>query len=442
MKKLIPFIIFIFSAVSFNAFAKADSMTVDLVRMFSKDIFETNGKPYLQPMVEGINATSNSAFFSTAYVPKKVHKPYYRVSIHGMIGEVPNSKKTYSPSVPMEQFSLSELSKYVNINWVNGQPQIVSIPDTAALAYYALKTIFYDAVHSGDVKIPAKSATILGSQNEVLYIPNSALQSAMEKSPAYAFLPANFKDTLLKYVKQFPEQFSLPKGADMSYFGAGIPQFEIGSLYGTEALIRFVPKIDMGKNIGKFAFWGLGLKHSISQYFYKEDENDSVAKNPMSHPLNLAVQAVYQGTSLKNKVGVTSADLDCKATFWDFNIQGLYYPCKFFNVYSSFSYEISNINAHYKYYIPWELQVQLGMVTPKKNPDGSNVIDPATGWIVYETTPEYPGDTHPQTSQVKVHDTNLKWVIGGSFNFGRFSIFGDYNMSSFNIFTAGFSYRF
>ena len=313
-KSLLIFFILLLCCTCYEGSAKADSMTVDLVRMFSRDIFETNGTPYLQPMVEGVNATSNSSFFSTAYIPKKVKRPYFRFSLHGMIGEVPNSKTTYAPNIPMEQFDLNELSKYIDLQFVDGQPQIIAIPDTAALAYYALKTIFYDAVKSGEVKIPEKSATILGSQNEVLYIPNAALESAMKNSPAYAFLPDNFKDTLSKYIQQFPEQFSLPQGANMSYFGAGIPQLEIGSLYGTEALIRFVPKIDMGTNIGKFSFWGIGLKHSLSQYFYKDD-NDTVEATPENHPFSMAFQAVFQGTSLQNKIGVTNADLNCKATF-------------------------------------------------------------------------------------------------------------------------------
>jgi len=48
-------------------------------------------------------------------------------------------------------------------------------------------------------------------------------------------------------------------------FPAAVPQLTIGSLYGTEAVIRFiaVPKMDQ---IPSLSLWGVGARHSISQY--------------------------------------------------------------------------------------------------------------------------------------------------------------------------------
>ena len=450
MKKILVFLIVVFAMNTAKSLAKADSMTVNLVRMFSQDIFETNGKPYLKPMVESMNATSNSRFFNNAYVPKKVNKPYFRVSVNSMVGLVPDDMKTYTPTLPMEKLDMNQLGQYLTIDWSNGTPQITSLKDTAGLVYYALKTIFYDAVQTGDIKVPSKSATILGSQNEVLSIPNSALKAAMQRSPAYAFLPQSFKDSLDKYIKQFPETFSLPKGANMNTFVAAIPQFEIGSLWGTEALIRFIPPIDMGENIGDFSFWGIGLKHSISQYFtdYSEGYDESALdydgrRKLESTPFDMAVQVVYQGTYLKNTIGVTGADLTAWANFWDFNIQFSKRLEGWFDIYSGFSYEIMSINSDYVYSIPWETQIQLGLVTKKLDANCNEVIDPKTGWNVYEKRPpEFPGDEHPQTSHIKIDDTNFKWVIGISKDIGKFSIFADYNVSTFNIFTGGVSYRF
>lgn len=448
MKKFLFLLLIISVFGSDFAFAKADSVTINLVRYFSRDIFGNNGTAYLKPMVEGINATSNSSFFSTAYVPKKVKKPYFKFGLHGMIGVVPSDMKTYTPNIPTEQFSLSELNKYMTFEWINGSPQITAIPDTAALAYYALKTILYDAVQAGDITVPTTSATVLGSENKNLYISNEVLRETMKKSPAYAFLPQNFRDTLDKYIGQFPESFSLPKGANMNVFGAGIPQLEIGSLYGTEALIRFFPPVDMGENIGDFAFWGFGLKHSISQYFttYKPGYDTATSYESRQEledtPFDLSIQAVYQGTSLKNKIGVTEADLDANATFWDFNLQFSKRIKNWINIYTGISYEHVSIDADYTYAIPWEMQIQLGMVTKKLDAQGNPLIDPATGWPIYETNEEYPGDTQPQTSKIKIKDTNWKWIFGLSKDIGRFTIFADYNFSTFGIFSGGISYRF
>ncbi len=449
-------LIFILSIITlFHAKAQqyqpADSMTVQLARMFSADIFETNGSPYLKPMVQSMNATSNSRFFNNAYIPKKVKKPYFKVSVNTMVGFVPENMKTYTPVLPAEELNLTKLAQYIDYDITN--PSNIRIKDTAGLAYYAMKTIFYDGIKQGKIDIPKQSATILGSQNAVFHLDHTVLKELVHSNTAYALLPANFKLQLDSIIDQFPENFTLPQGANMNTFVAAIPQFEIGSLYGTELLLRFVPPVNMGKNIGDFAFWGIGLKHSISQYFFDEEEeyeNDKnsnnnsspiSANNSIERPFDMAVQAVYQGTYLKNKVGVTNADLTAWANIWDINLQFSKNMFGWFDIYSGLSYEIMNISSEYIYALPWEVQIQLGMLKLKTDAQGNPVLD-EHGWNVYETADGYPGDTSPQKSTVKVSDTNLKWIIGLSKDIGNFSIFADYNMSTFDIFTAGIMYRF
>ena len=56
----------------------------------------------MQPLVTTINATSNSRFFTQAYVPKSVDKPYFRFGIHSMIGFVRDDQRLYTPSLPTE----------------------------------------------------------------------------------------------------------------------------------------------------------------------------------------------------------------------------------------------------------------------------------------------------------------------------------------------------
>lgn len=451
MKNIYSTILIIAAFVVFgscNLFSKADERTISLVRMFSKDIFETNGQPYLKPMVQSMNATSNSRFFNSAYVPKSVSKPYYKVSLNSMLGFVPEDYKLYNPTLPVEEFSLQGITKYVNI--IDITKQKFEIKDTVGLAYYALKTIFNNALQKKYISIPATSSTILGSQKTTINLPHDSLIKSMKENPAYVLLPAELKDSLAKYIQQFPENFDLPPGLNMNTFFAAIPQVEIGSLYGTEALIRFIPPVDMGVNIGKFAFWGLGIKHSISQYFtsygryaqLSADEYDSL-RSIGEVPFDMAAQIVYQGTYLKNRIGVTQADLKAYATMWDFNLQFSKKFGKYFEIYAGYSYENINIDANYLYSIPWSLQIELGLVTQKLDDKGKPLIDPATGWPIYEKRPpEYPGDLYPQSSDIKINDQNHKFIMGGSVMFGKFNIFVDYNFSKFNIFTGGISYRF
>ena len=234
-----------------------------------------------------------------------------------------------------------------------------------------------------------------------------------------------------KIIGQFPYYFTLPPGNNMNSIFASIPQLEIGSLFGTEALIRFIPPVNMGSNIGKFAFWGIGLKHSISQYFNKTDRIED-------RTFDMSIQAVYQGTRLTNSVGVTNAEMSADASFWDFNLQ---FSKSFYDflplipgivdIYSGFSYEMVTIKSQYKYYLPVEVQWQLGLMK----------LDSASNQIVKDP-PLYPGDQEPQTANLQLKDNNFKAIFGINKHIGNFSIFFDYNFSKFSIFTGGIAYQF
>ncbi len=428
-KKILTSILLIINIVIIKA--EADPNTVNLARAFGRDIFELNGVPYLQPLVETLNATSNSRFFNQAYVPQKVDKPYFRIGAHAMLGFVRNDMKTYNPAMPAEQLDMNELSKYADIDIIN---QKVTIKDTSGLMYYALKTILYDGIHGTNkynkvfIHVPVTSATILGYQNAKFSLPHSAMDSLIRGHFIFPFLPKEFQDSLLKTISRFPDLFSLPPGADMNTIFAAVPQFEIGSLWGTEMLVRFIPPVDMGENIGDFDFWGVGLKHSISQYF---DERY----------FDLAVQVVYQGTHLENKIGVTNSDLRADGTFWDFNIHisKTFFDDKF-NIYLGLSYEIFNINSNFTYYLPVETQWQLGLLRGEMTyPPGKDSV-----YIIHKPEPElgFPGDTLPQTSNLRITNTNFKFVFGLTYQLGPVAIFLDYNISKFNIFTGGIEFRF
>ena len=54
----------------------------------------------------------------------------------------------------------------------------------------------------------------------------------------------------------------------------------------------------------------------------------------------------------------------------------------------------------------------------------------------------YPGDTKPQTVNYDLSDNNIKFIIGVAKPIGSFTIFLDYNISKFNIFTAGVDFTF
>ncbi len=434
MKKfLLFFLIFVSISIVKLLAAPASSYTIDLARSFSKDIFDLNGVPYLSPMVKAVNATSNSRFYSNAYVPHRVSSPYFKLTINGMAGLVRSQDKYYSPQLPMDSFSISKLSKYgtININFLDPSKSDIKIIDTAGLINYLFKTIMFDGYKSGKIVPPERASTILGKDTTHLHLNNNVLSELVQNHVIYQFLPQEMKDTLLKVIKQVPSFFTLPAGGNINTIIAGVPQLEIGSFYGTELLLRVIPPLDLGKYIGEFAFWGIGIKHSISQYFsnYHENEDGTVFEDS---PFDMALQIVYQGTNLKNKVGVTQSDLNANAQIWNANLHFSKSIAEVIDFYAGISYNYIDIDAKFKYFLPVETQMQLGLLR----------YDPVSNRIMPPEPPDYPGDTNPQTTKIGLVNESFQVTLGVNKSFGKFSIFADYNISKFNILTAGIQYTF
>lgn len=415
MKKLILLLAFL--AVSVGQ-AQTQSYTYELARSFSKDLFENNGVYYLQPVVKVINATSNSRFYNQSYVPKKVEKPYFRISVNGMYGLVNNSDKTYSPYMPREEFNINDLSNYgqIKVDILNPENSEFTIQDTAGLIHYFFLNLMYDGIegnHAGYIRVPSEASTALGNTETYFSLPNDTLLMLAQAHPIYGFLPQSMKDSLNNVIALFPERFDLPAGSNMSAAFAAVPQFEIGSLWGTELLVRFIPPLDYGETIGEFAFWGLGIKHSLSQYL------------PERY-FDAALQFVYQGTRLKNSIGVTQAELTANATFLNSSLQISKQFGEYFVLYSGLEYETISIKSEYVYELPIVVQRQLGLIE-----EGME-----------EPTPGYPGDTNPQRTELKLDDENIKFKIGAMAKYANFGVAIDYSFSNFNIFSFGLEYNF
>ncbi|HXV12717.1 MAG TPA: DUF6588 family protein, partial [Candidatus Krumholzibacteria bacterium] len=61
-------------------------------------------------------------------------------------------------------------------------------------------------------------------------------------------------------------QFAFPGGLQLNSFGLAVPQLRISSLAGTEAVIRWVAYDQGDADVGKIDMFGIGGRHSISQY--------------------------------------------------------------------------------------------------------------------------------------------------------------------------------
>lgn len=396
---------------------RADPLTVAVVRDFGGELFRLNSIPYLNPLVQLLNSMTNSRFYHTAEVAKN-NKFYIRVGVHGMLGFVNPDQYTFAPQVPRSTLNLDRLGQYVTL-----LPN-VRITDTAGLVGYAVRVIINDGIRDGQIQLPAESSTFFGNIQQRFTLPKEYFRRRLTNPAAgdpIALLPASTRLAVLPVIDNLPNDFPLPNGQNLSSLPLAVPQIEIGSLAGTELLVRFLPQLNWGRSIGEFGFWAVGLKHSLSQYW-------------QDAPLELALQAVYQGTLLTNTIGVTGAKLRADATIFNVNLHA---SKRFgnFELYGGAAYDYLGINASYTFSIPFEIQAQLGLLKETVDASGNKtfVVDKAAG---------FPGDEFPQTQVVSLPTNAFRFTLGGAYYLGPVAICVDYNRSTINLITAGITVKF
>jgi len=411
-------------AIPLSAQQAYNPLAVDVTRDLVKDLFSTNAVAYVQPMVTSVNATSNARFFNQAYVPTSVERPYFRIGVHTMMGLISESQKSFAPSLDLGTPStnlVNDVSQYGTIDLINRRFAIKPrYEDTLGLTRLLLREMLIEAQRQGRFPLPNEAATLFGNKPDVrVYLPTTdTLLAVIRRREDYrqlvAFSPsidsslAGLVDSL-----SLPPYLTMPPGVNMNTLIAAVPQFEIGSFLGTEALIRFVPPVEFDKNVGRFSFYGFGLKHSLSQYF-----GDTT--------VHVAIQGVYQHTSLENNVGITDSKLEAVANIYNANIHASKRLFGFLDVFAGVSYQNIDAVSTYTYVLPQEIQIALGLLPAPAEPGQPSV-----------PTAEQPGDSKPQQSIVNAGNTNLTLVLGLTGQIGPLRVFADYNISQFSIFSGG-----
>ena len=356
-----------------------------------------------------------------------------------MYGSVPNDMKTFTPEIPQEKYNNDSLISYMNIGFEGNQIKY-SIRDTAKLVSYIFKTLLYDGInkpngHSDRIQIPTKASTLLGKKrNDAIVIPQGGLErlanarfdTINQGLGGLYKVPDDIRNQIVGLLNSFPTYYSLSQGGNINNLLVGVPQFTIGSFYGTEMTLRYIPALDYGEEFGKFSFWGVGISHNFSQYFYDNYERDN---------WQLAAQIAFQGSSLTNKVGITQSEFESNANFLNFNIRTSKMIKNWFEFYAGFSYETIAMTNKFNYFLSVETQAQLGLLPYIYDDDGNRV-----GIGKADATAGYPGDTQPQQTSLDINSENLKFSFGLNKEIGDFAIYAGYSFSRFNIFNFGVAY--
>jgi len=239
----------------------------------------------------------------------------------------------------------------------------------------------------------------------------------------------------LTYFVQDYEIASLhtPQGTGVGLMVSPMVQIGLGLIKSTEVNFRFFPNVELGK-YGKLGLWGIGGKHSISQWI------PAIDKIPF---LNISLMAGYTKFSSSFNLSVTPADISSRPGFdqttdaVSFDDQSLDLTVKSFTVNALVSANLPIICFYGGLGIV-NTKTDLALtgiypvptiVPPSANPvvnDGSVVEDPVS--LEIENNDGKP--TKPRIN------------VGMRLKLGIITIHGDYTYASYSNVTAGLGISF
>ena len=120
--------------------------------------------------------------------------------------------------------------------------------------------------------------------------------------------------------------YVFPGGLDYSSFFLGVPQLLVGGIYGTEALLRWLPSVEVDEEIGDVSFFGFGVRHRISQYF-------------SGFPVDVALGVYFQNVEVGNMISADlfAVNLSASKSF------------TLITLYGGVGYENASVHAEYAY---------------------------------------------------------------------------------------------
>jgi len=291
-----------------------------------------NGIVYVKPLVTAFGITMNTGLFNTA----KVLKPFaFGLNVNTMLAFVPKEDKTFLPTRP---------------------------------DLYLPGTDIY--LHEEPIE---ESATVFGDEG-ILIVHNSDLDY---------ILGADSLD------------IQMPNGANLPAVPFLMPQFNLGLPYGNEIMIRGFPKVKISNDIGYFGFWGVGLKHSVSQYI------------PLI-PIDVAVQAAYQNLYVGDLL-----------TFSNFNANlEVSKKLLMWTLYTGVGYDKTTVTADYTY--------EYTTLVEDENIPGLYLPGTAEQHIKFDVDGE----------------NEFRATAGIRYSLLLLKLYADYTISKYSVFNAGIGVSF
>jgi hypothetical protein len=285
-----------------------------------KDMLESNGKLYLQPMTDAFGANMNSGWYHRSRVHKMLG---FDLSFKSMFALIPSEASTFNFVMSENQFNIpiSEL----------GLGSVPDLPLSFAMLYADQDT---------------EAPTVFGGDGNTLQVNNAVVTGEilahLHQNGVDTTLVPGIRSTVSAFVGDTTKisNFKLPDGVvelgDIP-FPIIMPQLAIGLPMGIEVTARGIPEVELkvdGADIGSFSALGLGVRMNIDQFI----------PIPL-FPVDITAGAAFQSVSL------TADDQELLKTMnTSINMQvGKSLSLLFFGlgVYADVAYETSSIDIAY-----------------------------------------------------------------------------------------------
>ena len=267
--KIIFLLFFIIVVFSPTVFAQAEEEMEGLGPLLSEAATQ-----YLQPVVPALSANLNSGWFSTMPPRKKLAFTFEfgLAAIGTEIGEGAQSLNVpgryYFSRAMAEEFTES----------INDQP--------------AIRDQVIDQLLSEGVTLSMEGGTVIGgNQNITLHFGENDEVNFVLRHADYPF-PV--------YVNLETEPFEVEAGGALSGFPGlpfALPQLKLGTLFGTQVILRGTPPIEIDEEVGDFQFMGFGLMHNPMVWL------------PKILPVQAAVGGMWQSMTVGDHLDIKTASI-------------------------------------------------------------------------------------------------------------------------------------
>ena len=201
---------------------------------------------YLRPFTDAVGANLNTGLYYDAAVGKTPFGMDIFVGVEAFGAMLQNTDHT---------FDLTFSSRVDLEHSINGETETFSVPATFEVR---------------------DAPTVFGDDD-----------------PAVGFVTATHDTTVIRHGMEIPVAFDTTFTRELiggviktNIVPAAIPHIRIGSLLGTDLMLRWLPDITIPE-VGSVGLFGIGVRHSIDQYI------------PLS-PVNVAVQVAWQHLGVDN----------------------------------------------------------------------------------------------------------------------------------------------